>query len=164
MAYQLKKMQLSDSKFIQSLFQDAEVMRFIGPVMTDEKAQKTTRSMHLEAASQSAVYWMIVRSSDNVRLGLTSVHWCDKKRTIKLGIMVAVEFQNKGVFKVAQAAAIEQAKHGFPVATFVAYTQQQNRAANHCYSQLGFETVRMEKQVSGATQLLKWQADAGKLP
>ncbi len=160
MKLQLRKLQHKDAVFIQRLFQDPQVMRFIGPVMSDEKAVNLTARMLQEVTRKTANYWVVVADINDVQMALTSVHWLKELQTIKLGIMVATEFQNMGLFKPVQAEAIELARANYPVKTFVAWTHKNNSAAEHCYKKIGFLPVSDSLKIGFDTGLKQWKIDA----
>ncbi len=156
MSFQLRQLHINDAPFIDALFQDSKVMKYIGPVLSACKAGKLCQNMMQEQSRNRACYWVVTRLSDGKQVGLCSGHWRSTTATITLGIMVAKKYQNQGVFNVAQAKSIELVKKKFPVKYLNAFTHHQNDAAKYCYQKIGFKPEIVTAIAKDGSHLIKW--------
>ena len=159
MSFLLRQLHINDAPFIDALFQDIKVMKYIGPVLTASKAAKLCQNMMQEQSKNRACYWVVTRSSDGKQVGLSSGHWRSTTATITLGIMVAKKFQNQGVFNVAQVKSIELVKKKFPVKYLTAFTHHQNDAAKYCYQKIGFKSETTTAVAKDGSHLIKWSCE-----
>lgn len=156
MAFQLRSLQNSDHSLIKDIYQDSLIMRHIGCLLSDQQVSSMFETMLGEITHKKAVYQVIITSENNSCAGLLSMHWRSESESIISGMIVLPEFQNQGVCKWAQFAAMKMIKHHFPVKTCTVYISTDNVAASTSYKNMGFVQVVNTLQSKKHLNLIRW--------
>ena len=155
MTFQLRPLHQPDHELIKNIFQDASILRHIGPLLTDEQVTRMLTVMLAEMNENKAVYQVITAGENEANAGLLSMHWHADVCSIVSGMIVLPEFQNQGVCKWAQMTAMKMIRQKFPVKTCSVFISADNVAAITSYGNMGFVPVKHNRKSKKHLNLIK---------
>ena len=155
MAFQLRSLQNSDHSLVKGIYQNSLIMLHIGCVLSDQQVESMFDTMLIGIANKKSVYQVITTDEQSVA-GLLSMHWHAENQTVVSGMIVLPEFQNQGVCKWAQFAAMKMIKHHFPVKVCTVYISADNVAASTSYKNMGFVAVANKSKNKNNLNLIRW--------
>ncbi len=154
--FTIRDLQEEDTEFISGLYQNNEIMRHISPVLAEDVVKNLCAKMIKEMQANKATYQVIMDSDQLQQAGMLSMHWRQENHSVESGMIVIPEYQNKGLCKWAQFAALRLARELWPVKVCTVYISKDNIAANTSYQHMGFKAVENKSPLDKHLDLQRW--------
>jgi len=153
----------TDGELFSRLFCDADIMRFIGPPFTPERAAEKFRST-VDAAGPSTTLTAIERTTGHA-IGICSLHATDQAPHLaETGMMVLPQFQKRGYVKECLTALVTQAFARLPVDEIRVRIAVAHPVAHRVAASIGFRRRSDLDAEAGRPDLHVWSISRGSWP
>ncbi|MCT7951738.1 GNAT family N-acetyltransferase [Ancylothrix sp. C2] len=134
----LRKFTPQDIEELYRLFNDPDVMHYMGGVRTRQATEQRLSQM-IDHCQHGFSFWAVIRKSDQQLLGRCGLIYLDNTPEVELGYTFFKEFWGQGYATEAGLACL---KYGFEIVNLervVAITHPENTASRHVMEKLGMK-------------------------
>jgi RimJ/RimL family protein N-acetyltransferase len=156
----LKKLMPNDLSFYQSIYINADLMRYVGPVLSKEATEKSffqTLSI-MSKKKPSMVLYVIHLTESKERLGVIGIRWNQgKKSAVEMGIIIKPSMHRFGYGHMAKSSLIAYSFNKLKIKSIVAICDEDNAAANLANKKLGFKKEQTYFDKKAQCMTVRWR-------
>ena len=156
----LKKLKQNDLSFYQSIYTNAELMRYVGPALSKEAAEKSFfQTLAIMSRNKpSMILYVIHLNANKERIGVIGVRWNqDKKSSVEMGVMIKPSMHRLGYAHMAKSSLIKYSFNKLKIKSIVAICDEDNTAANLANKKLGFSKEQTYFDEKSQRMTVRWR-------
>jgi RimJ/RimL family protein N-acetyltransferase len=157
----LRPLSEADAAFFSDLYGDPETMRFVGPPMSEERAQRGFRAIlaALERRPLERLFLLIIQKAGQEAIGVASLQELDlQRRRVEAGVVLKTGTRERGFGKECLAALVTRAFAIFPVDEVWIQHSTANSLAERVPVSLGLARALDSTEYAAGTEKCVWSA------
>jgi RimJ/RimL family protein N-acetyltransferase len=158
----LRALALADENLYCALYTDPDTMRFIGPPLTSERAQKSFRAaMRLQSQSPAQqIVLTIVERGSNHPIGICSLHQIDLRRGVaEAGIILHPAARARGYSREGLGALVDRAFERLPIGEVWVQISVDYAIVERLVISVGFKRAPDGAHVAAGSDWQVWRID-----
>ena len=157
-------LQKQDLSFYLSIYTDPHLMRFIGPVQSDEKLKRSFQlTLDYMSKQSPEMLLFVLRNTADAAVGVGILNFRHQNdRTAEIGVIICQKYQHQGYSYQAKRLLIASAFKDFAATAVTAVCQVGNAFANQANQRLGFTIQKTETDSKDKQKKNYWILERGK--
>lgn len=156
----LKLITKYDFLFFKEIYQDVELMRYIGKPFSDDEA-KTKFNLALKQLSKPQpkyIYYVIYLKSNKEKIGTTGLIWNQNNpETVEIGTIIKKSYQLQHVAQSAMQLLMLHAFKLLNIKTVVGICDAENTIVNSMVASMGFKKIKNYWDSSSNKPKIRWE-------
>jgi len=155
----LKPMCLDDFELFKEIYQDSELMRYVGTPFTDKEISKRfNKAINQQINSRPKyIYYTIFKNERKIKIGLTGVQLNKiKSNHVEIGIIILEQFHRNGYAHISKSTLMHYLFTSTNIKTISVTCYKANKAANNANEKLGFEIDKEYLDKKNKISKIRW--------